>query len=98
MTDMTPERLAELREVAAGATEGTWRATEPREWGDDDTMQSAVMVSEGRTLTWDDHGGEVFHPADATFIAAFDPPTVLALIAALEAKTAEVEDARKYRT
>lgn len=96
MTEITPARLSEMRGVAEAATQGEWRATEAREWGDDEKLQSAVMVSEGETLTWDDHGGEVFHPADASHIATFDPSTVLALLDALEAKTAEVDAKADY--
>ena len=74
--------LNALRQIAEAATPGTWIATDPMEW--DGASQAGVSTSEGM-LTWDDHGGDVFKPADAQFIAAFDPPTVLALIDRLQA-------------
>lgn len=73
--------LSALRAVAESATPGPWIATEPSEWDQDDStvQQSGVRVN-GHSLTWDDHGGEVFEPRDATHIATFDPPTILALL------------------
>ena len=59
-----------LRELTSGATPGPWEAGEPHGWGDgDDKPQSCIETPAG-VLTWDDHGGEVFEPADAEFIAA----------------------------
>ena len=60
----------QLRALANAATEGPWVAGEPRGWGDsDDEPQSDIDTPAG-VLTWDDHGGDVFKPADAEFIAA----------------------------
>ena len=93
MSEFTKEKLAELRAVAEAATPGPWVFDPPGMWGDeDDIPQSAVRQIDSGSITWDDHGGEVFKPEDAAHIATFDPPTVLALIAALEAKTAEADD------
>lgn len=78
--------IAALRKVAKAATPGPWNAREPSQWeGDDETLiwQGAVTSGSG-TLTWDDHGGEVFKVDDALHIATFDPPTVLALLDQLE--------------
>ena len=46
-------------------------------------------------MTWDDHGGDVFDPVNAAHIAAFDPPTVLALIAKLREAEAVISEARE---
>lgn len=90
MTEFTEEKLAELRAVAERATQDEWEAyTVP---GDRKTAPyCAVAVGETEVVIAKFEGGYF----DAAHIATFDPPTALALIAALEAKTAEVEDARK---
>lgn len=62
--------IDELEALASAATPGPWEAGEPNNWGDDDDIpQSGVMVN-GTPITWDDHSGDVFNPADAEFIAA----------------------------
>lgn len=70
--------IERLRQVAEAAAAGPWWRV-PGESGAD-----AVLSGIGESLTWDDHGGEVFKPADAEHIAAFDPPTVLALLDEVE--------------
>ena len=73
--------------LAGQATPGPWHATEPEDWHGDTGYepQSAVVVS-GSPLTWDDHSGEVFKPADAEWIA--HARTALpAAVAALRAVT-----------
>lgn len=89
---MTDIDLDALEATARAATSGPWEAGEVTTWGDDnDIPQAAVLVS-GGPLTWDDHGGEVFDPVNAEHIAAFDPPTVLALIARLRTAENVVKD------
>ena len=75
--------LSALKALAEKATPGEWEFSARDEgWatvdipdGPDDTMQ----------LAWHEGGGiTAMDSANAEFIAAFDPPTVLALIARLE--------------
>ena len=80
MTEFTEEKLAELRAVAEAATPGPWQ------WMDGGVSHSTSFGWQPVTLP-----GE-----SAQHIAAFDPPTTLALIAALEAKTAEVEGYKQH--
>ena len=91
--------LDDLEATAKAATPGPWIADPPSAWDTDDVggylLQAAVRVKDSGSITWDDHGGEVFKPADAEHIAAFDPPTVLALIARLREAEAVIEAARE---
>lgn len=82
MTALTPEQIAELRKVAEAATQGKWR----RGIGNScykvfDRFGNVIMNGETGTNNGD-------------HIAAFDPPTCLALLAALaEAQQrAELDD------
>ena len=75
MTEFTSERLTELKAVAEAATPGRWQ------WMDGGVFHSTSFGWQPVTLP-----GE-----SAQHIAAFDPPTLLALIAALDAKTYEAE-------
>ena len=79
MTDPR-ETLAEIQARAEKATPGPWE-----DWGGVDA--NGVTRASG-PITWDDHGGEVFKPADADFIAhaRTDVPVMAAaLTAALHA-------------
>ena len=88
MTDPTPTPptldLATLRVIAEGATEGPWRiytvtdsggrsAAVETAWAHDEQGEDTELVTD-----W-------CSPDDAAHIAAFDPPTVLALIARVTA-------------
>lgn len=97
MTDLTPTPpaldLAAMTVIANAATEGPWRiysvtdsggrsAAVETAWAHDEQGEDTELVTDWCT------------PEDAAHIAAFDPPTVLALIAraeAAEAKIAAVE-------
>lgn len=61
-----------LRELASGATPGPWTVEHGSDWDLDGRQvpQSSVSRADRVAITWDDHGGEVFAPADAEFIAA----------------------------
>lgn len=89
--------LDALEATARAATPGPWIADPPSAWDTDDVggyqLQAAVRVKDSGSITWDDHGGEVFKPADAEHIATFDPPTTLALIAEVR-RLREAEEAR----
>src|SRR5690606_38182934 len=81
MTDLTPERLAELRRIAEAATPGPW-AVNPFK----------ALVDEMATLTpvcamlWPTElRTEEQTLSNALHIAAFDPTTVLALLDRIEA-------------
>lgn len=80
---MTPERIAELRAIAEAATPGHWGATVEDEWCNwIHNHAGADVVS----LEWyDPSDAEVcIRGADATHIAAFDPPMVLGLLDEVE--------------
>lgn len=95
MSDFTPERLAEMKARAEAASPGSW-LIEKLNFG-----RMGILVS-GRAISgfaafistaWpfpDQQGEQV---SNANHIATFDPPTVLALIAALEAAWAERDEA-----
>lgn len=79
----TPLDLAALRKIAEGATEGPWRiytvtdsggrsAAVETAWAHDEQGEDTELVTD-----W-------CAPEDAAHIVAFDPPTVLALIALAE--------------
>lgn len=92
MTDLTPEALAALDALAAAATPGPWAM----ESNDDDG--AAVFADDGGTGTayiaremWQ---GESEGEADAAYIAAADPSTVRALIAALTEARANIAHLR----
>lgn len=72
-----------------------WIADPPSAWDTDDDggyqMQAGVRVQDAGSITWDDHGGEVFKPEDAAYIAAADPPTMLTLLDEIERLRGENE-------
>ena len=74
MNRLTDERLAELRKIA----EKTWP---DGEWTENEYEQ--VFSEGGNQVYWGDTCGDGTSPASA-HIAAFDPPTVLALLAEVE--------------
>ena len=84
-----PLDLDALAEVARKATPGPWRATQTA-WGDsvdvDDGEDGTPLFIETYGVT------HVWNGYNANFIATFDPPTVLALLAAL--KEAQADNAR----
>ena len=115
MTDLTPERLQELRRIAEAATPGPWEWRERehneriRKRGQPWSRRQFIYCLQGpplsdvapehrdefdyhtvMSLRWDDRieatplTGVVPTPADAEFIATFDPPTVVALLDEIE--------------
>ena len=83
----------QLRALAAAATPGPWVAGEPRGWGDNDDEPQSDIDTPAGVLTWDDHGGEVFKPDDAEFIAAARN-ALPALLDALDQAEARIQAAR----
>ena len=83
----------QLRALAAAATPGPWVAGEPRGWGDNDDEPQSDIDTPAGVLTWDDHGGEVFKPDDAEFIAAARN-ALPALLDALDQAEARIRAAR----
>lgn len=75
--------LTEIKERLNNITPGKWRhiagVHSPASVVDIEDPHGSV-----NTLTWDDHGGEVFQPADAEFIA-HAPEDIAAMIEILEA-------------
>lgn len=79
--------LTDLRKIAENATPGPWEVDGPANAGPDDTL--VLHNNDGGAIAyvqplWD----------DATHIATFDPPTVLALIDRLEQAEAAVARVR----
>lgn len=70
---------------AKAATPGPWWSTTGGAWDADGNpvTQASIETAEG-CLTWDDHGGEVFRPEDAEYIAAVNPAVVIELVEELE--------------
>lgn len=76
MTDLKPEDLVKLREIAEKATPGPWS----HDRADDPSASFEVFGHDGsdyENFVADCRTGR----ADAEFIATFDPPTVLSLLA-----------------
>lgn len=84
MTDLTPEALAALDALAAAATPGPWdwTITTDRHW-------SYVQADDGSGDLYT-VAGAISDDDNAAFLAAADPSTVRALIAALAEARAEV--------
>lgn len=96
MTRVTT-RLTELKAVAEKATPGPWAVEETKDSGEygDYLVHGVHPIA---TATWYSDSAYA-HTAldemaleDATHIATFDPPTVLALIAALEGVMALIDE------
>ena len=79
-------KLSRLKEVASKATQGQWRYIP----SDDDCSPGVLAGSEASEtmICWDTDSDDKI-AANFTHIAAFDPPTVLELIEALERAQAE---------
>lgn len=98
---MTPDRAA-LRATAEAATPGPWTADPglwsppdwPEHWGyrKVDAGVRRIASTDGAR---EDTASDRAHVADAAYIAAADPATVLALLDALDAAEAEVARLRR---
>lgn len=84
--------LAALRAVADVATPGPWEHNHEGLQGGEVIRAAAGRVARVYANTWPQHLPDC---ENAAFIAAFDPPTVLALLDRLEA--AEARLASRYR-
>src|SRR5690606_14524732 len=94
MTDLTPERLAELRRIASAATPGPWQWAGSRDKGDPHAyVYAGDYASEGEPDLWCEIVSEC-PEADAQHIATFDPTTALALLDRIEALEQERDAAR----
>lgn len=81
VSEMTAERLAELRRIAEAATPGPWRIS------DDGPADRFVIASADREhIAETTQGGSFTNEdlANAHHISTFDPPTVLALLNEIE--------------
>lgn len=88
MSDHTPPLdLTALRDIANAATEGEWwtRQFEP----------NVIDIFAGDGAGGNPGVAEAWHPEDARHIAAFDPPTVLALLDRLEAAEKQIAAVRE---
>src|SRR5690606_29549378 len=85
LSDLTPERLAELRRIAEAATPGPWQWAGSRDKGDPHAyVYAGDYASEGEPDLWCEIVSE-YPEADAQHIATFDPTTALALLDRIEA-------------
>lgn len=83
---LTVERRAELRRVAEAVGEGPWESYPLPDAGPNHWTMTGVGIAGDDEMG---HRIEAMFPQDAAHIAAFDPPTVLALLDALVAAEAE---------
>ena len=82
MYELTDERLAELRRIAEGAdSPGPWEARRAAHFEDDCPVYDAGGLP--LCVSPDDGVRGGHSDADAKHIAAFDPPTALALLDAV---------------
>lgn len=90
-TDTTPvaaDALAELRAKAEAATPGPWRAYRARLRPKFGPIVNEVQCDDLPIVTWlgfdESRRSVAQHTANAVYIASFDPPTALALLAEVE--------------
>lgn len=83
----TPD-LSDVTVVVPEEVEACWNSDEGQ------VTQASVRRADRVAITWDDHGGEVFMPADAEFIAAART-AIPALLDALDAAEAELAAERR---
>ena len=79
---MTPLDLDELEKLARAATSGPWTCDKPPTDKDGFRRGVSIAATYGRQMIYADPPGGSFPAADQRHIAAFDPPTALALIEA----------------
>lgn len=87
MTDITPERIAELRRLAEAATPGPWELI-PRAAANRDDPEPFVVFEwhESQYGRYPENDSTLLGDEDAAYIAAANPATMLALLDALEAE------------
>lgn len=93
-----PLDLPALRDIANAATEGEWVEYNPCEGGSHITIAHKVAWRSVESATPFADDEVIPHWADARHIAAFDPPTVLALLDRVEAAEAKVAVVRELHT
>lgn len=71
--NISEDTLTALTGLAQSASKGPWTVDKGEE-------ADGVITADG-SLSWDDHGGEVFTPENAAYLAAVNPEFILALIA-----------------
>ena len=81
MTDLTPERLQELRRIAEEATPGPWSTTR---YNGGLRFDGPLRVYAGTDPEYGEPRPIPASDADTRYIAAFDPPTVLAMLDEIE--------------
>jgi len=98
MTDLTRKKLDALRDAAEKATMGPWSYHGPDCCEDDDSDCDATGP-EAQVMYYGDSSGqciaETWANADAHFIAAANPQTILALLDALRATEQRAEQAER---
>ena len=83
--DLPAERITALRDIANAATEGPWRVIEGDGWDGPGVAMDESGMQIGIAYICEKFGqGESEGEDDAAFVAAFDPPTVLALLDRVE--------------
>lgn len=95
MTDLKPEDLVKLREIAEKATPGTWTAREyePSHSDGGSRWICADEANDGRGANLADD----VEPEDAEFIAAFNPQVCLSLLADRARMEKALEEIRDMR-
>lgn len=88
MTDLTPERLQELRRIAEAATPGPWGTTR---YNGGLRFDGPLRVYAGTDPEYGEPRPIPASDADTRYTAAFDPTTVLAMLYEIERLRAEVE-------
>lgn len=81
MTELTPERLQELRRIAEAATPGPWDTTR---YNGGLRFDGPLRVYAGTDPEYGEPRPIPASDADNRYIAAFDPQTVLAMLDEIE--------------
>ena len=87
MTQLTPEKIADLERVADAATGGPWWRTEYDSepnievWAGSDYYPTAMVCEVATEIEGREDFSIADKEADAEFISTFDPPTVKLLLA-----------------
>ena len=90
MTDLTPERLQELRRIAEAATPGPWDTTR---YNGGLRFDGPLRVYAGTDPEYGEPRPIPASDADTRYTAAFDPQTVLAMLDEIERLRRERKEA-----
>ena len=95
---MTDLDLTKLREIAEAATDGPWESSVVKVEPDaDDALRGMGVIRSGIGIVFMSANGPEILVSDATHIATFDPPTVLALLDEIEELRAALGELAKTK-